>query len=91
LLDFLRTLEQHDLASLAPHPAAQAAFVESVHRRARGTVWESGGCESWYLDASGHSVLWPDFSWRFRRRLRRVELDDYVARPAQEGARLDTG
>lgn len=86
LLDYLHKLEQHNLASLAPHPGAQAEFVEWVHRRAHGTVWQSGGCDSWYLDSTGHSVLWPDFSWRFRQRLRRVDLEHYITRPSPAAA-----
>jgi cation diffusion facilitator CzcD-associated flavoprotein CzcO len=83
LLDFLATLERRDIGSLEVRPEAQTAFVEWVRRRARGTVWEQGGCASWYLDADGHTVLWPDFTWRFRRRLRRFDLGSYEARPSR--------
>jgi hypothetical protein len=32
------------------------------------TVWNAGGCNSWYIDATGrNSTLWPDFTFRFRR------------------------
>jgi hypothetical protein len=67
--------------SLEPTPQAQRAFETAVRRRARGTVWESGGCASWYLDAGGHSILWPDSAWRFRRALRRFDPQSYLARP----------
>jgi cation diffusion facilitator CzcD-associated flavoprotein CzcO len=82
----LALAEREGIATLEPRAEAQAAFVASVRARARGTVWQTGGCESWYLDAAGNTVLWPDFSWQFVRRLRRVELSDYVARPAQGDA-----
>ncbi|MGC0771784.1 MAG: NAD(P)/FAD-dependent oxidoreductase, partial [Candidatus Acidiferrum sp.] len=29
----------------------QKQFVEVVHHRLQGTVWQSGGCKSWYQDA----------------------------------------
>lgn len=44
------------------------AFEADIARRSKGTVWTSGGCDSWYLDASGrNTTLWPDFTFRFRK------------------------
>jgi cation diffusion facilitator CzcD-associated flavoprotein CzcO len=81
LLGALRAMGERRIAALEPRPAAQEAFVDSVRRRARGTVWETGGCASWYLDAGGHSILWPDSARRFRRAMRRFDLESYLARP----------
>jgi cation diffusion facilitator CzcD-associated flavoprotein CzcO len=83
VLELLRTAERERLASLEPRAGAQAEFVAHVRRRTRGTVWVNGGCASWYLDGTGNTVLWPDFSWRFVRRLRRVQLADYSATPVR--------
>ncbi len=48
---------------------AQREFVAEMNRTAQGTVWTAGGCQSWYLDAHGNaSTIWPDFTFRFRRR-----------------------
>lgn len=57
------------------------ALVAAVRGRARGTVWESGGCASWSLDAGGHTVLWPQSARRFRRALSRFDLTSDLARP----------
>ena len=65
MLGALRAMEERRIGALEPRAAAQAAFVAGVRRRAHGTVWESGGCASWYLDAGGHSILWPDSVRRF--------------------------
>jgi cyclohexanone monooxygenase len=43
-------------------------------------VWENGGCASWYLDADGHSILWPDTARRFRSALRRFDAEHYAFR-----------
>jgi cation diffusion facilitator CzcD-associated flavoprotein CzcO len=80
LLGALEAMQRGAIATLEPRPEAQAAFVAAVRRRMRGTVWESG-CESWYLDAGGHSILWPDSARRFKRALRRFDVSSYVARP----------
>ncbi|MDB4907773.1 MAG: FAD-dependent pyridine nucleotide-disulfide oxidoreductase [Gemmatimonadetes bacterium] len=64
---------------IEPRPEVQAAYVAEVDRRMRGTVWTSGGCRSWYLDVTGrNSALWPDFTWRYRRRVARFNEREYV-------------
>ncbi len=80
LLGGLEAMEQGAIATLEPRPESQAAFVAAVRARTRGTVWESG-CASWYLDAGGHSILWPDSVRRFKRELRRFDVSSYLARP----------
>ncbi|HYR06749.1 MAG TPA: NAD(P)/FAD-dependent oxidoreductase [Longimicrobium sp.] len=75
-LDHMRT---HRIAAMEPRAEAQEAFVAALDRRMTGTVWTSGGCRSWYLDATGrNSTLWPDFTWRFRRRVARFEPAEYA-------------
>jgi cation diffusion facilitator CzcD-associated flavoprotein CzcO len=52
-------------------------FNRDVDARMQGTVWNSG-CASWYIDASGrNSTLWPDWTWRFRRRAARFDPAAY--------------
>jgi cation diffusion facilitator CzcD-associated flavoprotein CzcO len=89
----VRYLTRHHLAALEPRPEAQAAFQEELERRMKGTVWVAGGCSSWYLDETGrNSTLWPDFTWRFRRRVARFDPDAYkaTAAPRPIGAPLAT-
>jgi hypothetical protein len=36
------------------------------------------GCRSWYLDPDGGtSVLWPGYTWRFRKALKTFDPTDY--------------
>ena len=64
-------------------PAAQAAYNRDLRRRLRRTVWTSGGCSSWYLDADGGtSVIWPGYTWQFRRALRTFDPSPYEFRAA---------
>jgi cation diffusion facilitator CzcD-associated flavoprotein CzcO len=89
ILSCLRTMERRKLATVAVRPAVQEAFTAEMERRMKGSVWATG-CSSWYLDAGGHNTtLWPGFTWEFRRRTHRFDLEDYevVPRaPARPGA-----
>ena len=72
-------MRRHGVAALEPRPEAQAAYVASIDRRLRGTVWNSGGCLSWYLDSTGrNSTLWPSTTWGFRRRVARLAPREYL-------------
>jgi cation diffusion facilitator CzcD-associated flavoprotein CzcO len=86
--DALRTMAEEGLEVLETTPDAQRAYRDLIAARSRGTVWLSGGCSSWYLDASGHNTtLWPDFTFRFRRLTRRLDRENYVGLPAARPAR----
>ena len=67
------------VSAMEPRAEAQADYAAAIDERMRGTVWTAGGCQSWYIDGSGrNSVLWPDFTFRFRRRVARMNPNDYV-------------
>jgi epsilon-lactone hydrolase len=58
------------------------AFDRWVQERTRGTVF-AGGCTSWYLTADGRNTQnWPASTVAFRRRLRRLRLEEFVLQPA---------
>jgi cation diffusion facilitator CzcD-associated flavoprotein CzcO len=80
LMGALRFMRAHGAKAVEPRPQAQDAYVSAVDRRSRGTVWTAGGCKSWYLDRTGrNSAVWPDFSWKYRRRTARFRADEYLA------------
>jgi hypothetical protein len=88
LLGVLRHMRAHGIAALEPRAEAQAEWRREMDARMRGTVWVAGGCASWYLDATGrNSTLWPDTTWRFRRRVARFTPDAYTE-PPRRGATI---
>ncbi|OBJ83794.1 flavin-containing monooxygenase [Mycobacterium asiaticum] len=71
----------HSVAALEPTRHAQEAYTAEVDRLSVGTVWSSGGCRSWYLNANGRNTnLWPGGTLSYRRRTRRFDPDHYVLR-----------
>jgi hypothetical protein len=85
LLNALGYMRRHNVRAIEPRADVQAAYVEEVQQRMKGTVWTTGGCASWYLDSKGrNSTLWPDFTWRFRRRVARLNPDEYSMNAAHD-------
>ena len=79
----LSTMRAGGLASVDVRPEAQASYAAWVHGAIRGTVWNSGGCSSWYLDSQGrNSVMWPTFTFRFRARTKTFDVENYRTRLA---------
>jgi cyclohexanone monooxygenase len=80
-LGALKAMRARGLASVAVRPEVQRAYNERVQAALAGTVWNSGGCQSYYLDRNGtNSTIYPWTTIDLRRRTSRFALDDYVAR-----------
>ncbi|MFI1017457.1 flavin-containing monooxygenase [Streptomyces sp. NPDC020965] len=90
LADYLRQLDiLGGRTALAVRPSAVTAWNHRVQERMKRTVWNTGGCTSWYLDAEGrNTTVWPGTTGEFRRVTREVDLAEYdivraaVRRPA---------
>jgi cation diffusion facilitator CzcD-associated flavoprotein CzcO len=86
VMEALKRMEQAGLESVDVRPEVEKAFNDDVQKRMRGTVWNSGGCKSWYLDRNGrNTTLWPEFTWRYRLRTRKFDEGDYVVTRAGSG------
>jgi len=78
VLDALRHMEAAEVAEVEVHPEVQARFNDELRARLDDTVWNTGGCHSWYLDRHGrNTTLWPGFTFEFRRRTRRFDPARY--------------
>jgi len=78
VLDALRTIDARGAAAVEPLPEAQAVYNAKLQAKLSGTVWNTGGCASWYLDARGcNTTLWPGFTWQFRLATRRFDAGAY--------------
>jgi cation diffusion facilitator CzcD-associated flavoprotein CzcO len=78
VLAALRHMRDRSAETIEVRPEAQARYNAEIDQRMKGTVWTTG-CASWYLDATGrNATLWPDWTWRFRRRAAELRPDDYA-------------
>jgi cation diffusion facilitator CzcD-associated flavoprotein CzcO len=78
VMDALKQMRMAGAAAVDVKPQAFARYNDDVQSRMQRTVWATGGCRSWYRSASGRvTILWPGFTFEFRRRTRQIVLDDY--------------
>ena len=84
--DAIRTMRREGLAARRADPGRPPTrWNRSLQKRMGRTVWTTGGCQSWYLDAHGrNTTLWPRSTVDFRRRLASFDADAYQdARPTK--------
>ncbi|MEU6005954.1 NAD(P)/FAD-dependent oxidoreductase [Streptomyces sp. NPDC047453] len=90
LADYLRQLGVlGGRVALDARPSAVNAWNRKVQERMKRTVWNTGGCTSWYLDAGGrNTTVWPGTTTEFRQATRRVDLAEYqvLRAPGSQGA-----
>jgi len=78
IVDYVATLDRTGAAALDTRPGAQQAWCDDIERRMASTVWTTGGCVSWYLNAAGRNpTLWPGSTIGFRRATRRLDPGEY--------------
>jgi hypothetical protein len=86
-MEALRAMRSQGAHALEVKPDVQRRWNDYLQERLAGTVWDTGGCSSWYLDANGRdSVMWPDFTFKFRRRVSDFEPSDYRLTPGHVAA-----
>ncbi len=79
IVDAIGTMKARGLKTFEVRREVQDAYNDKLQRMLAASVWNSGGCASWYLDAHGNNTtLWPDFTFHFRNQTKRFDLDAYT-------------
>ena len=74
ILDALAQLQARPDRAVEVRAEAQARYNTWLQARLAGTVWNTGGCRSWYRSATGlNTTLWPGLTGGFRRLTRRFD------------------
>jgi cation diffusion facilitator CzcD-associated flavoprotein CzcO len=56
----------------------EAAFNTKLQGRLARTVWQTGGCRSWYQDENGkNTTLWPGYTFSYVWGTRKAKLGEY--------------
>ena len=78
ILGYLAVLDRTGAAALDARPGALERWSAGIEARMASSVWATGGCVSWYLNAAGrNTTLWPGSTLRFRRATRRLDISEY--------------
>jgi cation diffusion facilitator CzcD-associated flavoprotein CzcO len=74
----LKTMAQKKARSTDVKKEAQQSFNVELQKELAKSVWQSGGCQSWYQTRTGKNVtLWPGFTFTFINKAKHFEPDKY--------------
>ncbi len=78
VMESLQLMRRRGSKVMEVKPDTQKLFVDELRQRLQGTVWQAGGCKSWYKDAAGENpTIWPGSVIAYQRRTRAVLAQDY--------------
>jgi len=75
----IQAVQKTGAKAIEVKPQAEADYTTMIHREMKQTVWQSGGCTSWYKSKSGHVIaMFPGFSFTFRQMAKAFKPKDHV-------------
>jgi cation diffusion facilitator CzcD-associated flavoprotein CzcO len=83
----LRRMQEDGARALEVRRSAQEAYNARLQEGLTDTVWNAGGCRSWYRDEQGRNfTLWPTRTSAFMRLMRRFDAESYELRSPRRAA-----
>ncbi|TGK31782.1 NAD(P)/FAD-dependent oxidoreductase [Leptospira gomenensis] len=74
----IRSLRKKRLKYINVRKEVQDFYNRRIQARLEKSIWNTGGCVSWYRTKSGkNTTLWPGFTFEFRLKTRAVDLSHY--------------
>ncbi|MEX5718483.1 flavin-containing monooxygenase [Geodermatophilus maliterrae] len=84
VVEALRTLREAGAGALEVRRSAQDDYNARLQAELTDTVWNAGGCRSWYRDEQGRNfTLWPTHTSAYMRLMRRFDAESYELRTAR--------
>ncbi|MDX1805009.1 MAG: NAD(P)/FAD-dependent oxidoreductase [Alcanivorax sp.] len=85
IISTLTTMREQQLSRVEVKDTVQKTYNRKVQKDLQGTVWNTGGCSSYYLDKNGfNSVGFPWSTLEMQRLLKQFDSDNYTLTPARQ-------
>ena len=81
VIAMLDTMRRAKVQALSPKQQAYEAYNAGLAEAAEKTVWVTGGCDSWYIDASGLPNLYSHAPQQYLRDMHQLNVDEYETLP----------
>ncbi len=77
-MQLIKAVDKRDATAVMPKRKAQNDYNEWLQKSLKGTVWDVGGCNSWYYDKNGiNSVLFSDIATAYWLKTRLLKSSEY--------------
>jgi cation diffusion facilitator CzcD-associated flavoprotein CzcO len=79
IMSSIQNLVDRDQTVIEVKVDAEAEYTDLIHHEMAKTVWQRGGCDSWYKSKSGKVIaMFPGFSFTYRRWAKNFKPDDHT-------------
>jgi len=79
IMNCISNLEKQHKKVIQVRQQAEDKYTTMIHQEMIGTVWENGGCNSWYKSKSGKVIaIFPGFSFTYRRWAKKFIAKDHL-------------
>jgi len=82
VINCLKLMRKRSISAMEVRAESQKRFAANLRDHMARTVWQSGGCRSWYQDVrtGENTTLWPGSVIQYFRAMRSVSLSEYQLR-----------
>ena len=79
IMGCIQNVEKRNRKVIEVKAEAEQKYTDHIHDEMTKTVWQSGGCNSWYKSKSGKVIaMFPGFSFTYRRWARNFKPVDHL-------------
>lgn len=79
IIDSIRTVLKQKKKTIEISVEAEEKYTQMIHSEMKQTVWQSGGCNSWYKSKSGHVIaMFPGFSFTYLQLAKNFKNKDHI-------------
>ncbi|CAF1177988.1 unnamed protein product [Adineta steineri] len=71
-------MNENNAQSLDVKQEVNDRYNKNIQSKLKKTVWQSGGCRSWYQNANGrNTAIWPGFTWVYILLMKNFDSKSY--------------
>jgi len=79
IMSCIQNVEKRNQQTIEVKAQAEQDYTDLIHREMARTVWQTGGCNSWYKSKSGKVIaMFPGFSFTFKRWAKNFKSNDHL-------------
>ncbi|CAF1020893.1 unnamed protein product [Adineta steineri] len=78
IMEALIYMQENGIRAMAVKENIANKFNKEIQLKLKKSVWQVGGCHSWYQDSKGNNTtIWPGFTWTYDLLLRNFDYQNY--------------
>ncbi|CAF1395303.1 unnamed protein product [Adineta steineri] len=78
IMEALIYMQENGIRAMTVKENIANKFNKEIQLKLKKSVWQVGGCHSWYQDSKGNNTtIWPGFTWTYDLLLRNFDYQNY--------------